>query len=253
MNIFVQPTYRDREEWTALAREEGLRFEVLEFSFPTRREAPDAAEARDWYAGCGLVSSVHGAFIDINPGSGDPLIRELTRRRSLESCEDAVFWGADQVVFHSGCFPFLREGYIEGWAEKSADLYKELSERYGLRVLVENSMDLDPTPLREIMKRCHGDAVRVCLDFGHANYSRAPLAQWFEELGPYLGCLHISDNAGLFDNHLPTGKGTVDWEEASRLTAALGRELPMTLEVGGIPEIRETLRDLRTRGLFGLS
>ena len=41
-----------------------------------------------------MAASVHGAFIDVNPASGDLRFRELSRKRCRESCEIAAALGA---------------------------------------------------------------------------------------------------------------------------------------------------------------
>ena len=156
------------------------------------------------------------------------------------------------MVFHSSAFPFLRGGYLENWADLCAAFYMELAEEYrGLTLCIENSQDLDPEPLEALMKRT-GDSVRVCLDIGHAHYSGTPLEAWFDVLGPSIACLHLSDNRGRFDDHLPLGDGGIDWAMADRLYQGLGKELPMTLEVGGLQGVDKSLAFLRRNGYFAL-
>ena len=249
----VQPQYTARQDWAALAEEEGLAYEALEFFTPPFSDDRDFLEGRvEWYHSSGRAASLHGAFIDVNPASGDPLFRSLSRQRCRESCALAAALGAENVVFHSSCFPFLRGGYLSGWAAACAEFYQALADEYPVRIFIENSPDLDPQPLRELMRRIPDRRVGVCLDFGHAHYSRVPLGEWFDALGDRIGYLHLSDNNGAYDDHLPLGAGTVDWEEADRLWRELSGEIPMTLEVGGIDGVRQSLGLLRERGYFGM-
>lgn len=248
--IQIQPSLADPEAWAELAERENCSYEVLELSVRQDRGI-DFRRAVDWYAASGRVQSLHGAFIDNNPVSGDLLIRQASAERCRESCALAKELGAENVVFHGSCFPFLRGGYLTNWAEKSAEFYQKLAEEFGLHIHMENSMDLDPTPLRELMERVSSPLVRVCLDIGHANLSRAPIAAWFEMLGPYIDYLHLSDNPGAFDDHLPMGAGTVDWAETDSLVKALGRPCIMTMEVGGVPEVGESFAFMRANHYFG--
>lgn len=245
--IQLQPQYALREQWEALARQEGLSYEVLELSAPPER-SPSAA--RDWYAQCGRVNALHGAFIDVNPASGDPAFRQLSRRRCHESCALARALGARWVVFHGSAFPFLRGDYLHRWARDCGEFYRELARDYGLRVCVENSMDLDPEPLEALLEQT--PQLQVCLDIGHAHLSRAPLEQWFDRLGHAIGYLHLSDNRGAFDDHLPLGTGSVDWALADRLWRQLGTAMPITLEVGGPEGARQSLAYLKRNGYFGM-
>ncbi|MBR6738215.1 MAG: hypothetical protein IKL99_00935, partial [Oscillospiraceae bacterium] len=62
--------------------------------------------------------------------------------------------------------------------------------------------------------------------------------------------LHLSDNMGLFDEHLPLGKGSVDWKKVDGLWRALGRDVLLTLEVGGYDGVETSLAYLKENGLF---
>ena len=253
MAIQLQPQSAELEQWVTLAREEGAFFEVLDpFFLSGIGNFEKYGEIAQQYRETSLAASVHGAFIDVNPASGDPAFRELSRQRGRESCESAVSLGADNVVFHSSAFPFLRGAYLENWAAICASFYEELVTRYPVRIYIENAQDLDPTPLRSLMERVSSDRIGVCLDIGHSHYSRTPVWQWFDQLGQWIGYLHLSDNLGDFDDHLPLGKGSVPWAQVNKLWETLGKEIPITLETGDLTSTRETLRFLRRHGYFGL-
>lgn len=248
----VQPDAASLEEWEELARQENLSFELLEMSMPPALNESGRFPLYRKMENSGVrITSLHGAFIDVNPASGDGLIRALSRKRCEESCEAARELGAQNVVFHSSCFPFLRGAYLDSWAGVCAGFYEELAAKYDLGIFIENSMDVDASPIETLMSRISDKRIGVCLDFGHANYSRRPLEDWLERLGERIGYLHLSDNNGLFDDHLPLGEGTVDWEEADRFFAEAGRPMPVTLEVGGTDGVRRSLAFLKERGYFG--
>ena len=247
----VQPDNAAWDAWQEAACRENLLYEIMEL-LPDDRALLQDEEKRARYLGSKRVNALHGAFIDVNPASGDPEIKALSRERCRQSCEFAALIGAGRVVFHSSCFPFLRGAYLDNWANQCAAFYAQLAEEYRLKICVENSMDVDPTPLRRLMEKTESAAVCVCLDIGHAHYSRAPLDAWFDQLGPWIGCMHLSDNNGSFDDHLSLGKGTVDWSMADRLWRQLRGEIPMTLEVGSVDNVRESLKYLRKYGYFGL-
>lgn len=243
----IQPLFKNITEYEALCEKYGLNYEVLEFSMGNA-----ATGAEDYYKNCGRVKSIHGAFIDVNPGSSDAAFRELSEKRCSESCDLAMRLGAENVVFHSSCFPFLRGAYIENWAALCADFYTRLAEQYpALSLLIENSLDIDPVPIKMLTDKISAGNVGVCLDIGHINYSRAALDEWFEVLGDRVRYLHISDNYGIYDDHITLGSGTVDWAKASRLTKYLPAETPVTLEVGGIESIESSVEFLKANGFFG--
>ena len=248
----IQPQYAHRESWASLADAFGLGYEILELSLtPALNESTLFREIRDYYAGSGRVTSVHGAFIDVNPVSGDAELRALSRRRCEESCEAALFMGAKNVIFHSSCLSFIRGSYLDAWAGRSAEYFMDLAERYaGLSLFIENSQDVDPEPIRALMDRADHPRIGVCLDAGHANYSRAPLKQWFDLLGDRIGYIHLSDNQGLFDDHEPLGTGTTDWAALDRFVRRAGRKMYFTFETGDAEGVRASLAYIREHGLF---
>ena len=248
----VQPWFNFRHEWKELAERENMTFEVLELSSPASlNDELHMADCRQWYRREESTESYHGAFIDVNPASGDPAFRELSQKRCRESCENAVYVGAENIVFHSSCATFLRGIYLERWADTCAAFYEELAETYGLKVFIENSQDNDGYPIAEIMRRTGHPSIGVCLDIGHVNYSRMPLPEWLELLGDRIGYLHISDNLGFYDDHLILGEGTVDFETADRFWHASGKKMPITLETGSIDNTERSIRFLKKHGLFG--
>ena len=248
----IQPQYARCEQWSTLAEQEGLLYEPIEFFMPHIFSDPLLAKsAETWYLGSGRVHSLHGAFIDVNPASNDPEVRKISQSRSTESCALAKKFGATHLVLHSSCFPILRGAYLDNWAAQCAEFYMKLAQEYDLTICVENSQDVDPTPLCTLMERVTDERVRVCLDIGHANCSASPLEEWFDRLAPYIAYLHLSDNMGKFDDHLPLGGGTVDWKTAHSLWQQLDRKMPATLEVGDITGVVASLSYLKENGYFG--
>lgn len=248
----VQPQFRFKEEWETLAVAEGLFYEPLEFFLrPVINDPEQLKYYRDWYKKSGRVTALHGTFIDVNPASGDPLFSELSRRRCHESCQLALELGAKQIVLHSSIYPFLSGYYLDNWIAASADFFMELADCYPLGIRLENSQDIVPGPLKKVMERISGSDVSICLDIGHCQYAQASQEEWFNELGEYVTYIHLSDNRGRYDDHMALGSGVVDWVKADRLWRQLGRETPITLEVGGIEGVKRSLDYLRSNDLFG--
>ena len=253
MSIQLQPQITDLEQWVSLAQEECAVFEVMDpfflFDIGNFEKHKYTAER---FRKTGMAASLHGAFIDVNPASGDPNFRELSWKRCRESCEIAAALGAGNLVFHSSAFPFLRGAYLENWAISCASFFEQLVEQYSVRIYIENAQDLDPQPLRKLMETVQSDRIRVCLDVGHAHYSRAPLCQWFEQLGEWIEYLHLSDNMGEYDDHLPLGQGNIDWMMVNQCWKDLGKEIPITLETGNLEATKKSLRFLHKHQYFGV-
>ena len=250
--IQIQPVYASRSSWEALAVQEDLSYEVLELSLSSAlTDRASFAGCRKWYRESGRVRSVHGAFINVNPGSSDEDFRILSEKRCHESCMLARSLGAENIIFHSGCEPFLRGAYLDDWVARCASFYETLLDMYDIRIWIENSQDVDPDPIKMLMKRIPDPGIGVCLDLGHVNYSRTAPEQWFEELGDRIGYLHLSDNNGFFDEHLPLGEGNVDWRLADAFWRKAKRKMLITLEVGGPEGVRRSCDYLKTHGYFG--
>ncbi len=249
----VQPHYEFREEWEVLAEREDLCYEALDFSLPPALiESGLFEEFSKWYRECGRTASIHGFFMDVNPASSDPGFRELSRQRCRKSCETAVAVGAKNVVFHSSCFPFLRGIYLNVLNARCAEFYEELAEEYDVNIFIENSPDIDAEPLKTLMQRITDKRIGVCLDIGHANYSHMTIPQWFEELGEWIGYMHVSDNMGVYDDHVPLGEGNIDWDETDRLWRGLDRDTNITIEVNGLTTAGRAVRFLKEHKYFGL-
>lgn len=249
MKLQLQPDFENIRPWQTLACTAGLTFEVHDL---TKVIATETAEYLEryiaWYRASGLVSSVHGAYIDINPCSADTEIAALSKKRILESCAFAKKLGAKNIVFHSSSFPFLRGKYLENYARAAADYYSETADRTGLRIFLENSFDLDPDPLAAVMRCAGSPLLGCCLDIGHANVSRAPLSAWFETLGNTVGYLHFSDNNGQWDDHMALGTGSVDWETVHAGIRKLPADIPATLETGSLENAETSLAFLKESG-----
>lgn len=247
----LQPCIQNISDWDALADRFHFAYEALEPSSPPAL----IGDSKDLLDACkenGRFRSFHGAFIDINPASGDREIARVSAERCRRSCEQALYIGADHVIFHCSAFPYLRDdGYLQNWTDRSAAFFSGLAGEYGLKVSIENCFDLDPIPLRLLMEKAEGK-LSACLDIGHAHYSRIHVRDWFKELNPFIGYLHISDNGGLFDDHIALGTGSVNWKEADELTRGLMRDVPVTLEVRTIEDAEQSLDYLSRNHFFGM-
>jgi sugar phosphate isomerase/epimerase len=74
------------------------------------------------------------------------------------------------------------------------------------------------------------------LDVGHAHIGRRPehpnrAAELVEAFGDRLAHVHLHDNLGLDDLHLPLGAGSVDWPEIAAVLHRAGYDGTFTIEV----------------------
>jgi sugar phosphate isomerase/epimerase len=74
------------------------------------------------------------------------------------------------------------------------------------------------------------------LDVGHAHLGRRPeepnrTTELVGAFGDRLAHVHIHDNLGLEDLHLPLGAGSIDWPEVARALRRAGYDGTVTIEI----------------------
>ncbi len=169
----------------------------------------------------GARVTVHGPFMDMSPGSPDPEVLALTRRRFEQMARAAVALDARLVVCHVG-YQWERYGFVrEAWLEHSLATWKWLGELLageGIQLNLENVYEQGPQEIHDLFEALRPWGVGFCLDTGHQSaFGRAPLEEWLDVLGPFMKQVHLHDNRGGRDDHLGLGKGhirfdvLVDW------------------------------------------
>lgn len=185
-------------------------------------------------ADAGLAVTVHAPFHDLNPGALDPLVAAVSRQRILQTLAAAAALGARLIVVHPGFDRWRYQGQEHLWLEASAEFWPSLLERAAEQqcvIALENIFDHYPGPLLRLLHALDSPWVAHCFDVGHWHlFSRTPLPQWFQSLGPYLAHLHLHDNQGEADDHLAVGAGKIDFPTLFALVKALPQLPSMTCE-----------------------
>ena len=78
-----------------------------------------------------------------------------------------------------------------------------------------------------------------------------PWEDWFEQLQDWIGYLHLSDNEGRDDTHLPLGQGSVDWGLADALFRQMNRFAYVTVETNTLQDTEVSLAYLKEHHYFG--
>ena len=124
----------------------------------------------------------------------------------------------------------------------------EIGQEYGVIVCMENMPFLHqclatPDALFSFVREMNIPHLRLCLDTGHCAVRGISPAdavrQWGKE---YLYTLHVHDNNGRRDQHLPPEQGVIDWADLTKALAEIGYEGVFSLETavpGSIVEGRE--------------
>lgn len=178
--------------------------------------------------------------------SGTPLsICEIERVRRIEAMDELK-----RVIDVAEDLPYARLILHMGGARETADPRKRdaafsslehliLHARHsGITICVENTTSEmgDPTYLRAFVDETRLNGLRFNFDIGHAHLAELPegerLEKSFSPLRELVSSVHLHDNHGEKDEHLPPYAGTIDWPTAIKtLQSARQTSLPIVLEL----------------------
>jgi sugar phosphate isomerase/epimerase len=197
--------------------------------------------------------AVHGPFIGIEYMHLDHLLREAVSQRMELTFQAAIRLNASRLILHTG---FKQEvlmfDFMDKWIEGTTVFWRKEISRYadqGITVVMENVVESDPTALIELHDRVDHDHFKLCLDVGHANlFSELPLAAWIEKMGSRLVHLHIHDNLGRLDEHLPLGRGNIQFDVVFEALHKVVPNVTASLEVNSDKDtIMANLREMIQR------
>jgi len=94
----------------------------------------------------------------------------------------------------------------------------------------------DPAYLRAFLDETRLTGLRFNFDVGHAHLADGPaeerLEKSFAPMRDLVASVHLHDNHGEKDEHLPQYDGSIDWSTAiPLLKTAAGENLPIVLEL----------------------
>ena len=196
----------------------------------------------------GRALSFHAPFVDLSPAGLDPRVLDVTRHRFRQVMDLAEAVRPSNIIFHPG-YDQWRFAFREDlWIENSLGLWTEVldrSPRSSARILLENVFDARPDHLCELRRRVGGE-LGFCLDTGHLNlFSEVPPREWVSAFGDGLAELHLHDNDGSRDRHLPVGEGGFDFAGLFAEIASEGSDLAAVLEHHSREETGRSLVNLQ--------
>jgi sugar phosphate isomerase/epimerase len=196
----------------------------------------------------GIRLSLHGPFWDLCPGSTDPLIRQVTRTRLQQLFELIPVFNPVQVVCHTGYDPRHHGEDWHRFLELSLATWDPILERaqsLEVPLLLENVWEYGPQLHQALFARLPSPYLGFCLDVGHQHsFSRTPLMDWLAALTEQLREIHLHDNHGSGDSHLPLGQGNIDFHSLFQFIKERRAEPLLTLEPHRERHVFESLRAL---------
>jgi sugar phosphate isomerase/epimerase len=202
----------------------------------------------------GINITFHAPFMDLRPGALDEKIRGASLERLKQVFKIAPYFHPLRIVCHAS---FDHRYYVscdEEWLENSVTTWRELldlAREVQTSIALENVYERDPYILRRLFDLLSSDRICFCFDTGHFNvFSRTPLAVWFEELGSYLGHLHLHDNLGRTDEHLPVGCGNFPFGVFFQALLGIKRQLLITLEAHAPDDLWQSIENIKQMGFL---
>jgi len=202
----------------------------------------------------GLPVTFHAPFMDLRPGAIDPAIRRATAERLRRVFELIPWFGPRAIVCHPS---FDARYYVSAekqWIDNSVETWQGLlgyvrgTETF---IALENVYERGPEQIRLLLDALDSPQVRFCFDTGHAHaFGEAPTREWMKVLGARLGEIHIHDNNGTADEHLPVGEGTFAFPELLAIIREGERKPILTIESHSEENLRRSLENLGTMKLL---
>ncbi|GEM83692.1 sugar phosphate isomerase/epimerase family protein [Meiothermus hypogaeus] len=235
-----------------LAAQLGLFLEITYDQHEMDPRLPGARELAEMGRAAGVGFTLHLPFVDWNIASLVPPMQRLSLERTQRAILFGAEIGAECGVLHTGLVPLrLPEAVAQAHRLLNSTLEKlELAIPVALENLGLFQTDLLETPAELLALLEAHPRYGFCLDVGHAQIQQGPSGpQTYQRLlGHRLIHLHLHDNHGHQDEHLPCGMGTVDW---AWVREALGGFAgTATLEVtGGEAGVRQSVALLLGKNL----
>jgi len=217
-----------------------------------RLDQPESlARIRDLIECTDLPVTVHAPYGDLNCASLNyPIQRESIRQ--ITACVAGAAEWTDRVTIHPGYLsPLAKLDPERAWAIQKESL-REIGRsgiEHGVLVCLENMIAIreflcrDPGELLGMIEGIEG--IGACFDLGHAHTVGA--VPDFVALLARADHLHLHDNHGESDEHLPLGAGTIDYGHAG-LTIAAGYRGIAVVEGRSVAEGRQSLSVIRGWG-----
>src|SRR5260221_12778036 len=156
-------------------------------------------------------------------------------KRAIDVAEDLPF---SRMILHMGGSRYTAEPRKRDAAFSSLEHLVLHAHHAGVTLAMENTTSEmgDPAYLRAFVYETRLTGLRFNFDIGHAHLADGPaeerLEKSFAPMRDLVASIHLHDNHGEKDEHLPPYDGTIDWNAAIPLLKTTPVEnIPMVLEL----------------------
>ncbi len=161
-----------------------------------------------------LKYSIHAPFMDVNIASPQDQSRLNSIAQIKSSIDLANEINAEAVVVHPGLISFLANKYFKKevyeFANQSIKEIGDYAKNLGVMATIENMPNFESMiyqNIADLNQLLVKNEMHMTLDIGHANHvGYAPDEMIFDSIKH----IHVHDNLGDDDSHLPLGEGSID-------------------------------------------
>lgn len=167
-----------------------------------------------------LELTLHLPFSDMNLAGLNDSIRAEVLRQMKHYLTLASNYVSLAVVHPGYLSPYGVQVPHQAYMTNLASIRElcDFAADLGVLIAVENMPDLPkifgkyPDEMQEILDAVGSHNVGFTFDVGHAN-TVGLIDEFLDQLGGRISHVHIHDNMGKKDEHLPIGEGTVNWKQ----------------------------------------
>ena len=247
-NVFINVPYGRVRENLKRILSFGIGIEIyLENHLIEALRAPEAKELGNVLKGQGVECTVHAPFMDLSPGGYDREVRRITREKLKKAVEMATLLHAKGIVCHPGYDKWRFDRNEKLWLDGSIETWTEVirEAKGGPLVMVENIFEEQPSTLIELFGHFKDENLWFCFDSGHFNlFSSLSLEGWLVPLKDRIREMHLHDNHGGWDEHLPVGTGTFPFRELKAFLKG-SSDIIFTSEVHDEDRAEESIKKLK--------
>ena len=124
---------------------------------------------------------------------------------------------------------------ISEWLKEAANFWGKMAaiaRERGVVILLENHGERSAWPIIKLLDEVGSENLKACFDIGHFEVFGEKKASLFLRDYPrdYIKEVHLSDNMGDRDAHLPLGRGRIDFESLFNTLGEMGVDPVFTIE-----------------------
>jgi len=197
---------------------------------------------------------VHAPNIDTNLASVNPFLRRVFKKTILKVVIFAAELDAGLLVSHVGR---LSRDYPRKLVEKaiknavdSLRKINQLSNDLGIIFTIENDHKSNDYVLagypEQINYLIENVGCKLTFDIGHAN-TIGKIEDFTKLLDKFIVNVHLHDNDGRVDEHLPIGKGSIDFVRVFKRMKDWRSEKPLIIECHSYAGIKESIYFMRQK------